>query len=158
MSKYYGSFVYSNCYHGSIRCPVLLRVSKFAESQVAEYPGEKNALARHKRRCQFCLGERVFDIDGYSERVRLSKNQYRTLEIIVEMFSKKGPLTLRDISNVRGRSVVSTYLIVKKLREKGLVEHRLKKDAIRASGRSLAPTKRGTTVVSSPDAKDTVIG
>lgn len=146
--KFYGFLTPSSCYHESPSCPVIKHAAKKGRIEIREYGSERfAAIAGHIRRCRLCLGRKVFDLDGARDRVRLSNGQHGALKIIADIFSRDGAMTLRDISERRDRSVVSTYLIVKRLRELGLVEHKLKIGAQRASGRSIVPTERGLAVI-----------
>ena len=93
----------------------------------------------------------MFDPDGEGERVHMSDEQHAVLEIVVSLFSKSGPMTLKKVALIRKRSVVSTYLIMKKLRRDKLVEHKLKIGGQRASGGSISPTKLGIKIINSKE-------
>lgn len=148
-SKFYGFITLSGCYHATDGCPVLRHVAKNPKVQIREYESEPRAIAQgHRRRCRLCLGDKVFDINK-NDLVYISNEQHAVLKTVADIFNKNGPMTLRQISERRKRSVVSTYLIVKKLRSEGLLEHKLKMGGQRASGGSIAPTKRGMAVLSS---------
>lgn len=154
-SKFYGFAKYSDCYHATPNCPVLKHVLKSEQVQVRDYIDEARAVASgHLRRCRLCLGDKVFALDGKKDRVHMSDEQHAVLKCVVDIYTKRGAMTLRQISEKRFRSVVSTYLIIKRLRADGLVEHKLKMGGRRASGGSIAPTKRGLAVMKSDDISD----
>jgi hypothetical protein len=155
--RFFGFLSPSKCYHGSQSCPVLRHVVKVGKSDVRAYDSEEVATSKgHVRRCRLCLGKKVFDIKD-SDRVRLTSGQYDALSIIVDIFKTKGGMTLRDIASRRHRSVVATYLIVKKLREIRLVEHTLERGRQRANGNSIIPTSRGISVIRATAVDDTPV-
>ena len=147
--KFYGFLKLSDCYHASPDCPVLRHVVKRdAKVSMCEYTEESRAIASgHVRRCRLCLGDKVFNLQGTKDRVHLSDEQHSVLRFVVDIYNKRGPMTLRTISLRRKRSIVSTYLIIKRLRKDGLIEQKLKIGGQRASGRSIAPTKLGFAVI-----------
>jgi hypothetical protein len=156
--KFYGFVRFSDCYHESQGCPVIRHVMKRGtlQKEVREYSDEAKAVSSgHMRRCRLCLGDKVLAVDGNErDRVHISDEQHAVLCCVVDIHSKSGPMTLRQISDKRSRSVVSTYLIIKRLRKDGLVAHKLKVGGLRASGRSIIPTKRGLAVAASPVTSD----
>ena len=144
----------SPAYHDSIDCPSIKRMlrtgGKYGRAELRQYESEREAvLTGHTSRCRFCLGRRVVDIDGTKERVYMSVAQYETLQAVVEIFNKKGAMKLHDIAVLRKRTTVAVYLMVKRLRRDGYVEHKLKMGGKRASGRSIVPTQKGIAVAKS---------
>jgi len=153
--KIYGFVRLSNCYHSSPDCPVVKRMSNSEKIEMREYTEESRAVAAgHLRRCRLCLGDNVFQVEDRSKPVRMSNEQYAVLRCVTRIFKKNGSMTLREISEKRKRSVVSTYLIIKRLRQDGLIEHKVKMGGLRASGGSIIPSKLGIEIAESEPLTD----
>jgi len=147
----YGFTKFSECYHRNPNCPVLNHMKKQQFIEIISYKSEEDASARgHIRRCKQCMGDVVF-ADDIQEKVRLTKKQFETLNIIVSINKETGtPMNLKQISVKRGKSVVATHLIVKSLMKQQLVEKRYGTGSRKAKNKSIQPTTLGISLTESP--------
>lgn len=147
-ARYYGFMQPQYCYHSSLECPVVKRSSRRSQAEARVYDSQKAAaVAGHGRPCKYCMGHESFDSQS-KQRFNFSRVQYEALKVIVGIFNKtKSPMSLRDIAAGRKRTTVSTYLIVRTLRDLGVVDQKIKMGGKRASGRTITPTQKGIDAV-----------
>ena len=151
--KFYGFIRLSNCYHESPACPSLAHALRSPGVEMHEYDTEAAAAKKHMVRCRQCLGQNVRHIENHT--IPISDKQLETLTFMVQIYEKtKKPMTLKQISTKRKKSIVSTYLIVRKLRSLGLAGNQHPIGFAKSKPTSIVPTELGIKTVEADPVED----